>query len=88
MLGRLARWLGASALVEVTTWLAWLQVADRLPHWSLYAGTAMAAAGPGRGLNVVHPMVLTEPDAFEQTGNELWSPLSGLNCFQRPRSVA
>jgi hypothetical protein len=37
MLGRLARWLGASALVEVTTWLAWLQVADRLPHWSLYA---------------------------------------------------
>ena len=37
MLGRLAKWLGTSAVVGVTTWLAWLQVADRLPHWSLYA---------------------------------------------------
>jgi hypothetical protein len=37
MLGRLARWLGASVVVEVTTWLAWLQVEDRVPQWSLYA---------------------------------------------------
>lgn len=46
MLGRWTKWLGTSALVGVTTWLAWLQVADRLPQWSLYAvlgGVAICA---------------------------------------------
>jgi hypothetical protein len=37
MLGRLARWLGEWAVVAVATWLAWEQVANRLPQWSLYA---------------------------------------------------
>ncbi|SON59279.1 hypothetical protein MSIMFI_00762 [Mycobacterium simulans] len=37
MLGRLARWLREWAVVAVATWLAWEQVANRLPQWSLYA---------------------------------------------------
>lgn len=71
MLGRLSKWLGASAIAEITTWLAWLQVADRLPHWSLYAVMG------GVGLCAVLALPLGENE--DGSTRRLISKVSGRN---------
>lgn len=71
MFGRLARWLGEWAVVAVATWLAWEQVANRLPWWSLYAvlgGVAILA-------------LITLPVGMNEDGStrRLISKVSGRN---------
>jgi hypothetical protein len=50
MFRRFAAWLGTSVVAALGVYLAWEQVADRLPHWSLYAALAVVGIGSVLGL--------------------------------------
>jgi hypothetical protein len=65
MLAKLAGWFGASAVIEATTWLAWLQISDRVPPWSLYA----SLGGVGIFLLLGLPLALDEDGTVRRVIN-------------------